>query len=876
MKLFKIKLPIALFLSLLIVLVIGSFSILALNDFYVYKKAVAPKIELTLDMFHFFLGNNIKKEWIKITASKPLNDDESPLKTFHITVKQDALDSLNENLPTSGKNHFVDAYMKVSDDKKIRKVKLRYRGDNNYHWLYKQKSLRIKLAKNDTYNLEKKFNLMNPPHITYMLDYVYYKKSREMGLISPDYFPVRVYINAQYMGVYVYLSQIDESLLRKHKLMPGSIYFGDHSRTDKSRGVPGLWFNAKYWDKKSARNVEQKANREDINFFINAVNNFTDNEFSDFVETYIDKKQIFTYIALDRLYGSNHHDLGHNHKLYFDPYKGKWQFIAWDIRFWNGADNKDYASYPLLFRLKENVKFDAEIDKILYRLIQKNFFESATNIYASIMSKQKKDILSDKYKDSGTWRKNFFPSTFWYSTPYDYNDLIYQLNDSIRITQIRKKKLLKILQDAKITYFIDNNKMYLKVDGNSPVNMYFNEHSFLLYPTRKWINNGLLKYKLLKLHKNKLENTPGFYVLDVSGLELDLCLTDLKFKNVITGEKIIPTIHTFVKVTKHTNKLDYMVNAKEKIILQGINRISSTIIFNENTSVKIENDTIFIMDENTSIYFYGKVTALGTKEKPIRFIAKDPKKPWGLVAVQGKATTGSKFEYVEFENGSIDTRNLIHYTAPFNIHDMDWFEVRHCKIGRNFIGDDSMHIAYAKGIIDSCEFYDARSDALDIDISDVSVTNNIFYKSGNDGLDVMTTTMNASNNVFIDTGDKGISIGEWSEATITNSLFLRTLIGLEIKDKSRVKADNLIFVDSKEKAINLYNKNKRYDEGGFLDADTIYLLGNTQVKADKLSNEKISNRIEGKIPKLKSLEWYRNLENPYLKELKEAEIEYAK
>ncbi len=322
-------------------------------------------------------------------------------------------------------------------------------------------------------------------------------------------------------------------------------------------------------------------------------------------------------------------------------------------------------------------------------------------------------------------------------------------------------------------------------------------------------------------------------------LDQNISLDDFNFTNYITGKSVVPENGVITSDAKtdsiHPWKLpDPKYQTK---ILEGAIDVNKTIEFNEHITIK--PGTTFIMDENSSIYFYGKVTAIGTKEKPIKFIAKDPKKPWGLVAVQGKETTGSKFVYVEFENGSIDTQNLIHYTSPFNIHNMDWFEVRNCKIGRNFVGDDAMHIAYAKGIVDHCEFTDARSDGLDIDISDVNITNNTFINSGNDGLDIMTTTMNASNNTFTDMGDKGISVGEWSEANISNSIFTRTNIGLEIKDKSKVIAHNLTFINTKEKAVNLYNKNKRYDTGGFLDAADITFVGNKIVKADKKSKVNI-------------------------------------
>ena len=87
MKLYKLSLNIRLFISILIILVMGSYSIGVLSKFYTYEKSVNPSIELTLDRFHFFLKNELKSECIKTLAPKPLSDDESFLKTFCETVK---------------------------------------------------------------------------------------------------------------------------------------------------------------------------------------------------------------------------------------------------------------------------------------------------------------------------------------------------------------------------------------------------------------------------------------------------------------------------------------------------------------------------------------------------------------------------------------------------------------------------------------------------------------------------------------------------------------------------------------------------------------------------------------------------------------------
>ena len=52
-----------------------------------------------------------------------------------------------------------------------------------------------------------------------------------------------------------------------------------------------------------------------------------------------------------------------------------------------------------------------------------------------------------------------------------------------------------------------------------------------------------------------------------------------------------------------------------------------------------------------------------------------------------------------------------------------------------------------------------------------------------------------------------------------------------------------------KKAINLYNKNLRYDEGGFLNSDKIYIIGNDKITADKRSGYKIK-KIKNTYPEI--------------------------
>jgi hypothetical protein len=117
-----------------------------------------------------------------------------------------------------------------------------------------------------------------------------------------------------------------------------------------------------------------------------------------------------------------------------------------------------------------------------------------------------------------------------------------------------------------------------------------------------------------------------------------------------------------------------------------------------------------------------------------------------------------------------------------------------------------LHLAYCKNFtVEGCLFIGARSDALDIDISQGKLDGNRFSRSGNDALDLMTTEVKVDSCVFDTAGDKGISVGEKSTLSLSGCVFRKCHIGVEIKDRSFVRfGKNLIRASSI--AVNLYKK----------------------------------------------------------------------
>lgn len=876
---FKLSLPIAVFISLIILYPVASLSIKALSDFYNYQRAVDPEMQLNLPRFHYFVKNRVKKEWIKIISPSSQSDEQSSLKTFSITIDQDYIHQLNLDLPRSGKEQYYNAFLSISGESGIKKIKLRYRGASNNHWINDKKSLKIKF-RNGTYDMQRKFNLINPVLINSFHDVINYRLSKKLGLITPDSYPVRVKINGRYMGVYLYLSQVDENLLRKHKRMPGSIYYGD---LGAQRIYEHLWNDEQSWDKKASRSRDKKNNRDDIRFFIKAIKTYDDAAFYEFVETYLDKNAFFNYIALDRLFGSHHHDYVHNHKIYFDPYKGKFEPISWDLRFWQAIAQKDLSLYPLQLRLVSNPEYDAQIDRRVYQLMQNNSYQTIIADYKAIIDTILIDVEADIYRDKAVSLP--FISLYAVAEPFMIEDLVATLISDKNLLKARFAYLQELYAAVDLKYYINeiaekDYQLHFTIAGNTPVVVDFSalmqnkqikltnmqaeplQSQILLYPGKKIVANTQNRYEVSDWGDATVQSYPQNYALrlqwDKNKDTIDSLFSQIRFTNTITQRKVTPRLGQELVLT--TTAVMAQISPRvpvNNVVLEGIIHIDKQRVYDANTQVTIMLGTTFIMYPEQSLYFHAKVIAKGTQRQPITFIAQNPAKPWGVVAIQGQAANGSQLEHWHISDGSVAVHNLIEYTAPLNLHDVNDFTVRYCTIGRNHIGDDAMHVAYAQGLIEHNTFIEARSDALDIDIAGVVVRHNGFYRSGNDALDIMTTQLQASNNLFIQSGDKGLSVGEWSHAHISQSYFYQNKIALEVKDQSVVVATELLIDDSRDKAINLYHKNKRYSKGGTLEASQIVFVGNDKVGVDKRST--LLELQQSKLQELQNTAWYAEL-----------------
>ena len=850
---------------------------------------------LNTDILHLFLKDGLINNFQRAFAPEVSLNDAVP--TFQISIAPENLNKLNSDLPVSGKSQYYKAY--VQHDEKSYTVKARYMGDNYWHWLYPQKSWRIKTKKSKLIENRRKINIKNPRFIIPFNQCLAQDLAHEIGLIAPRIFPVKFVLNNQYMGLYLYWETIDESVIRDHNKMPGSIYSGDGAPNDTKTHVSKLWKEDKWWEKIGSRNAEQKENREDIKKLIYAINELNLNSFYKFCNQYIDKEMFSTSFSLDSFVGTQTRDYHHNHKIYFDPITGKFTPISWDMNnWWTKINELDVSSSALLNKWKLIPEFEHLRLKKLYDLLQNEFnyknLDDRINKYNSIIFNP---LLSDGNRDAKSYINAALKFPVVFVRPFTIKKYTDSLDDFKQGIRNRINFLTQYFNESILIYFLEkqNNKYILRIlmKGNVgrkitsiKINGEFNTVSILrdVNRNRRIDSDDVLigtahqnlGLSTIQLNENifpgykkvprpvhpclgtyKLESSPIEYNYILNSPQGKITSVQIFSQNIVTGQQENSIYQTFDKdvirvvketVSLHPWDLPPKPEIEQKVLGPGLVTVQEDLVFEENIELTILPGTTFQLAEGVSMFCYGKVKAQGTFEKPITFETTNPDKPWGVFALQGSGADDSRFEWCSWQDGSIDERNLINYSGMVSMHDVDNLTIENCRVGRNHIGDDGLHLAYCNNfIVNDSLFEDARSDAFDIDISNGKVISSRFVRSGNDSLDFMTSEAVVDRCYFEDSGDKGISVGEKSKLNVDGSVFEHCNIGMEIKDQSIVDFKQNVIRNSPI-AINLYKKNWQYNGGGKLIADTVFAVNCSKgIEKDKKS-EVIFNRVETNDP----------------------------
>ncbi|MBI3179815.1 MAG: CotH kinase family protein, partial [Deltaproteobacteria bacterium] len=319
-----------------------------------YERALGPsgaksKSSVDLELFQIALHDALVRDLLRL--KQPDRDPKRSLPTLSISLTRESLDALaRENEPDESE---PATYAKglLEKDGKVHEIKVRYRGEQPWHLLGAQRSMKIRLERGDLLDGVRVFNLWNDPTPFGLEDQIILDLARGADLLAPEYRPVWVRINNLDMGVYRFEAQPDETLLRQGHRIPGNMYSGDSSLVES--GVGALFSDPAAWQKIASRSEDATADRTDLLRLLDRIRSASFDEFATHARRAIDLEKYARFDALDVVFGGSEHDYFSNHKLYFDPYRGKVEPVAFSFRGFQHEPTFNVIDHPLLIRLKQ-------------------------------------------------------------------------------------------------------------------------------------------------------------------------------------------------------------------------------------------------------------------------------------------------------------------------------------------------------------------------------------------------------------------------------------------------------------------------------------------------------------------------------------------
>ncbi len=800
----------------------------------------------------------------------------------------------------------------ITEDGKLYPISFGMRGVMSHHHMIWKPSLRIKFKKTAFPKDYRNMVLIAPEDGIGFRGWLTSELGRQWEMPNYDEGFSRLFINKKYMGLYNHVRRLNETLLVNNGLLPGYLF-----RLELDAAIEN-WLDINSWvgvkaSRKITNNLMGPAiasaekilgrkmlrggtNRFDIPLvFCPGTPKFV-------IELWINKGKVFPYtptypeaqpwpcqsrpspspyldlnemldqdtfakfLAILTHAGETHVDDRHNFAFYLDPVNGKLKPIPEDI---TGYDfPKLYEeqihrpiikkSAPFVVAWQKDPKNFALYINRLYELL--NTLGSSQNL-ESLIRKKWEQVRSAAVSDLNISEYHYEGRALLPVNKLDAN-----IERLIKFIRDRNQWLLNQLTKDSIS-IINTQKNSFKIFVQGFSGARFSKHSNLNTDYKNLETQTLLPSVPMSIGKpgglrglpyqTKIKTFPfppayAFYQLQGKP-------DNYHFTHRLTGKNLsfspLPENLDIIRAIEGINQNEFPnTNIKPVTLGPGTVVINQTQEYAVNQPVTIHPGTQLLLDSKVSLIIRGPLKINGISEAPVTIRPIDPKKPFGVFALFGKKTHGSRIHHLDIQGGSVHRRYNLKFTGMFSVHDCPDISITNSRFGRNFIGDDAVHFMRSKVEIKNSVFENAFSDAMDWDLVNGKISESVFRNSGNDGLDLSMGQISVSNSRFEKSGDKCISAGEGTQTKITNSKFLQCNVGIAVKDRSQVELTNSLF-SGNNIAYNTYRKKWRWKKGGEgVIQDTHFLNStNTDIKGDKLSKVSFIRsipeniKVEGKL-----------------------------
>jgi len=326
--------------------------------------------------------------------------DDSEVPTFYITIPYDSLEWLlaEENLNNDRYLLADMEYISSQIDTFIQNVGFRLRGNTSRN--ASKKSFKISMntfEDKDFYGL-KKINLNgehNDP--TICRSKLNWDLLNEINVSSSRCSHVRLYINNEYRGLYINVEEYNKAFLSdRFGNKDGNLYKCTYPADLTYLGNNPDIYKQELWGRRfyELKTNEEEDDYSDLAHLIDIINNTSDDEFVDSLETNFNTWSFLKALATEVIAGhwDNYWYNKNNYFLYNNPQSGKFEYIPYDFDnsygiWWDGIEpDRDWGTQdvyewgnahgearPLVDRILEEYQYRVLYTIFLYELSQDHF-----------------------------------------------------------------------------------------------------------------------------------------------------------------------------------------------------------------------------------------------------------------------------------------------------------------------------------------------------------------------------------------------------------------------------------------------------------------------------------------------------------------------
>ncbi len=632
-------------------------------------------------------------------------------------------------------------------------------------------------------------------------------------------------------------------------------------------------------------------------------------EFARFAQTEMDLEAFATFDALDVAFGGDQHDFREDHKLHFDPYRGRWGPVAWNFRGFRHDPMFNLVENPVLLRMKMIPGYLSLRNRILYDLLADECSVSSVRARGrKILKKLSPELAADRFFDA----YKLLPRVDQYHRqmvrPMDLRRSVlvfesemttYRRRHAFLMREIKKNPMwirvnawqIEEGEETEASFdLIVDGRVGVRLSGfrasfaptcrNTGWQVYWRgspvtepsarDYATLVRPMEIFNAVGLVERDDASSKRGKIRtvNVPAVHrfvlksacvpkSIEADGIHLAMGsrirsrpARDEVLRKIPKKVLGVDEVPKFVAGETSPVQEELLSPVHETVRLgPGTVEVPATLVFGEHQTVEVAPGTRFNMGEDASLIFLGRAIFKGSKTEPI-VIGGTGGKSWGGIALQGPDTAGSSLTHVIARGGTVPRYRMIPYPGMINIHDTKDIAIAHCRFGENTLSDDVVHTAYVKNLrIDQTEVADAFSDAFDLEFTSSSLTNLSIKRAGDDGLDLMGAKTSISDSVFVNCSGNGISAGEESKVRVLDTLVAGSRVGVLAKNASEVTLMASLRYQNKT-GVRVYSKTNRYAGNSRIASDVIFIVGSEEaVKADKDSQGALQiGRVQRRLP----------------------------